>query len=159
MPSIPTGLINTGRFLSPSLILHLDALHDWTFPNKMTLCTAMHWWFLVDEVKEVCPLWYLTSTDLHNCKNGRRNLSNLKTIMTTLIDECRRRESMLTSHLLKKSTKSIEQYLVHFSILLRIQELKLCHGIHPHPIFIFRGGKAKATRSVKLVFFLFNPLC
>ncbi len=60
------------------------------FPNKMTLCPAMNWWFLVDEVKEVCPLWYLTSADLHNCKNGRRNLSNLKTIMTTLIDECKK---------------------------------------------------------------------
>ena len=60
--------------------------YDWTFPNKITLCTAMHWWFLVDEAKEVCPPRYLTSTDLHNCKNGRRNLSNLKTIMTTLIN-------------------------------------------------------------------------
>ena len=57
----------------------------------MTLRTAMYQWFLVDEVKEVCPLRYLTSMDLHNCKNGRRNLSNLKIIMTRLIDKCKKK--------------------------------------------------------------------
>ena len=65
--------------------------HDFTFSNKMTLRTAMYQWFLVDEVKEVCLLRYLISTDLHNCKNERRNLSNPKTIISTLINGCKKK--------------------------------------------------------------------
>ena len=66
--------------------------HDWVFPNKMTLRTAWHRWFLVDHTNQVCPLRYITSTDLHNCKYGRRNISNLKTLMNTLISEAKKKK-------------------------------------------------------------------
>ena len=66
--------------------------HDWVFPNKMTLRTAWHRWFLVDYSNKVCPLRYLTSTDLHNCKNGRRNISSLKTLMNAMILEARKKQ-------------------------------------------------------------------
>ena len=37
MPSTPTGLINAGRFLSASLIFHLDALGDYLHPSHPLL--------------------------------------------------------------------------------------------------------------------------
>ena len=37
---------------------------DWVFPNKMTLRTAWHRYFLMDHESGVCPLKYLTATDL-----------------------------------------------------------------------------------------------
>ena len=64
--------------------------HDWKFPNKMTLPTAWHRWFLEDHKNQVFPLSYLTSTDLHNCKNGRRNISNTKTLMNAMISEAKK---------------------------------------------------------------------
>ena len=65
--------------------------HDWEFPNKMTLRTAWHWWFLEDHKNQVCPLRYLTSTDLHNCKNGRRNISSMKTLMNAMVSEAKKK--------------------------------------------------------------------
>jgi hypothetical protein len=57
----------------------------WMFPNKMTLRAAWHRYFLPDHESCICPLRYLTSTDMANQKNGRRNLSNLKSLMNYMI--------------------------------------------------------------------------
>ena len=72
--------------------------HYWSFPNKMTLCTPLQCWFLVDEVKQVCPMRHLTNSDLHNCKNGRMKLTNIKTIMTTLINESKKKRNIICWH-------------------------------------------------------------
>ena len=77
--------------------------HDWVFPNKMTLRTAWHRWFLVDHTNQVCPQRYLSSTDLHNCKNGRRNLSNLKTLMNTMISEAKKEKFLLITTQVKSN--------------------------------------------------------
>ena len=62
---------------------------DWAFPNKMTLRTAWHRYFLVDHQSGVCQLRHLTAKDLVNQKNGRRNISNLKNLMKYMINICK----------------------------------------------------------------------
>ena len=62
---------------------------DWVFPNKMTLRTAWHRYFLLDHESGVCPLKYLTATDLKKQSNGRRNISNLKMLMKFMTDKCK----------------------------------------------------------------------
>jgi len=62
---------------------------DWVFPNKMTLRTAWHRYFLMDHESGVCPLKYLTATDLKKQSNGRRNISNMKMLMNFMINKCK----------------------------------------------------------------------
>ena len=62
---------------------------DWVFPNKMTLRTAWHRYFLCDHESGVCPLKYLTASDMKKQSNGRRNISNLKMLMNFMTDKCR----------------------------------------------------------------------
>ena len=64
---------------------------DWNFPNKMTLRTAVLRYYLADHTNGICPLKYITGTDVINCKNGRRNISNLHMLMKYMADEARRR--------------------------------------------------------------------
>ena len=65
---------------------------DWNFPNKMTLRTAMLRYYLTDHTNEIYPLKYITGSDVINCKNGRRNFSNLHMLMKYMADEARRRD-------------------------------------------------------------------
>ena len=89
------------------------AHQDWFFLNNMTLHKDMHCCFLVDEVKQVCLMRYLTGTDLHNCKNGSRNLSNLKTIITVFIEEHKKGSlcSSLANSLYYKSNSATHIWL------------------------------------------------
>ena len=64
---------------------------DWNFPNKMTLRTAVLRYYLADHTNGICPLKYITGTDVINCKNGCRNISNLHMLMKYMADEARRR--------------------------------------------------------------------
>ena len=62
---------------------------DWNFPNKMTLRTAIHRYYLPDLMNDICPLKYLTGTDVIKCKNGRRNISSLHMLMKFMADEAK----------------------------------------------------------------------
>ena len=62
---------------------------DWVFPNKMTLRSAWHRYHLMDHESGVCPLKFLTATDVVKQSNGRRNLSNLKMLIKYMIDKCK----------------------------------------------------------------------
>ena len=68
---------------------------DWNFPNKMTLRTAMLRYYLTDHTNRICPLKYLTSSDVINCKNGRRNISNLHMLMKYMAEEARKKNIAL----------------------------------------------------------------
>jgi hypothetical protein len=63
---------------------------DWEFPNKMTLRTAFHRYFLVDHKSGVGPLRFLKASDMCRQKNGRRNISNLKCLMKFMTDICKK---------------------------------------------------------------------
>ena len=105
-------------------------LHDWEFPNKMTLRTAWHQWFLEDHKNQVCPLRYLKSTDLHNCKNGRRNISSMKTLMNAMISEAQKKMCMSINQLKSKLVTCFKLLLVKFVVCLKIKGPKHYLGIH-----------------------------
>ena len=62
---------------------------DWVFPNKMTLQSVWHKYHPLDHESGVCPLKFLTATDVIKQSNGRRNLSNLKMLVKYMIDKCK----------------------------------------------------------------------
>ena len=68
---------------------------DWIFPNKMTLRTAFHRYFLFDHKLSVCPLKNLTSPDMAKQPNGKRNLSNLKRLMQFMVRKLKSTDSYI----------------------------------------------------------------
>ncbi len=90
--------------------------HDLVFLDKMTLRTTWYWWFLVDHKINVCPLWYLTSTDLHNCKRGRRNISCMMTLMNAMIFEAKKEIFMWINQVNSKWISCFKLLLVNFLV-------------------------------------------
>ena len=63
---------------------------DWVFPNKMTLRSAWHRYFVPDHESGICALRYLTGTDMVKQSNGRRNLASLKMSMNYMIEKLKK---------------------------------------------------------------------
>lgn len=63
---------------------------DWVFPNKMTLRSAWHRYFVPDHESGICALRYLTGTDMVKQSNGRRNLASLKMLMNYMIEKLKK---------------------------------------------------------------------
>ena len=75
---------------SPGKWYYWDGLYrrvpeDWVFPNKMTLRTAFHRYFLFDHTSGVGPLKNLEATDMAKQSNGKRNLSSLRGLMKFMV--------------------------------------------------------------------------
>ena len=66
---------------------------DWQFPNKVGLRNIWKRWFLCDHGNKICPLRELKSRDVRKAKNGRRNLSALRTLMNFMIDQAKRQKN------------------------------------------------------------------
>lgn len=61
----------------------------WEFPNKVSLRNIWHRWFLCNHDENVCPLRELRANDVRMAKNGRRNLSSLRTLMNFMIEKAK----------------------------------------------------------------------
>ena len=83
----------------------------WIFPNKMTLRAAWHRYFFPDHESCICPLRYLTSTDMASQKNGRINLSNLKSLMNYMIGKLKDCNKYIENQMKKKSILCIKKDL------------------------------------------------
>ena len=55
----------------------------------MTLHSTWHRCHLLDNESGVCPLKFLTTSDMIKQSNGRSNLSNLKMLIKYMVDKCK----------------------------------------------------------------------
>ena len=57
----------------------------------MTLYTAIHRYYLADQLNGICPLKYLIGTDVIKCKNGCCKINTLHMLMKYTTEEARKK--------------------------------------------------------------------
>ena len=93
---------------------------DWNFPNKITLHTAMHRYYLPDQMNGIYPLKYMTGTDVIKCKNDRHNISTLHMLMKYMADEAGKKNiptlsSKPTEYDVNKYYKKVSEFIFSLS--------------------------------------------